>query len=180
MRLRNGGKFQPTVVNKLFKKNWKSRFKCNLSCYSVGSSFGKHCIFPKKALLWAKSATVDLSPTHTQHFLPHPELKLLPVCGQPFPLPPPIQSNPPIKVGLISHPSTELLEPLQELPLLSLYYWSQHSFNIIGYSIYFLSLPLNWRAEQYPIIISTTGHIPAMHYDEALHTASVILSTNTE
>ena len=71
MRLRNGGKFQPTVVNKLFKKNWKSRFKCNLSCYSVGSSFGKHCIFPKKALLWAKSATVDLSPTHTQHFTSH-------------------------------------------------------------------------------------------------------------
>lgn len=109
MRLRNGDKLQPTVVNKLFKKNWKCRFKWNLSGYSVGLNFWKHCIFPKKALLWAKSATVDLSPIHTQHFLPHPELKLLPVSRQPFPLPPPIQSNPPNKVWLTGHRSTELL-----------------------------------------------------------------------
>lgn len=37
---------------------------------------------------------MDLSPIHTQHFLPHPELKLLPVPRQPFPLPPPIEKQP--------------------------------------------------------------------------------------
>lgn len=66
----------------------------SLSSFSVGWNLWKHCIFPKKAFLWVQSATVDLSPIHTQHFLPHPELKLLPVPGQPFPLPPPIQKQP--------------------------------------------------------------------------------------
>lgn len=37
-----------------------------------------------KALLWVQVARMNLRLAHTQHFLPHPQLKLLPVSGQPF------------------------------------------------------------------------------------------------
>lgn len=70
---------------------------------------------------WA--ATVDLSPTHTQHFLPHPKLKLLPVSGQPFPLPPPIQKQPARPCVVHRPPAEEHSQnSYQELPLPSLYY----------------------------------------------------------
>lgn len=37
-----------------------------------------------EAFLWVKLARVSLWLAHTQHFLPHPQFKLLPVSGQPF------------------------------------------------------------------------------------------------
>ena len=105
---------------KYFKRNWKSRiFQCNSACFSVGLNLGKHCIFPKKAFLWANPATVDLSPTHTQNFLPHPKLKLLPVAGQPFPLPPPIQKQPTQRQRAAPRPSLyrAVLEPLKGITI---------------------------------------------------------------
>lgn len=37
-----------------------------------------------EAFLWVKLARVDLCVAYTQHFLPHPQLNLLPVSGLPF------------------------------------------------------------------------------------------------
>lgn len=37
-----------------------------------------------EAFLWVKLARVNLWLAHIQHFLPHPQFKLLPVSGQPF------------------------------------------------------------------------------------------------
>lgn len=175
---------RPSDFNKIIG-NPDFFFKWNLSCFSGGLNLWKHCIFPKKAFLWAKAATVDLSPIHTQHFLPHPELKLLPVSGQPFPLPPPLQKQP-TQQRVVHRPSlTQHSGDLQKQLLL-------HSLNSKDYSSYHtltleivqcvLSLFLHGRVGT---VSNNTCHnllgiLCAKHSDDALHMASVILSTNAK
>lgn len=172
---------------KFLKNNWKSGcffILSEISHFSVCLNLWKHCIFPKKAFLWAKAATVDLSPIHTQHFLPHPELKLLPVSGQPFPLPPPIQKQPTQHcVGPTEHSLYRaFLEPLL---LLSLYYTDYSSYHTLTLDVLqcVLSLFLGWRVGV--VSNNNTGHyllavLWAKHSDGALHTVSVILSANAK
>lgn len=129
---------------------------------------------------------MDLSPIHTQHFLPHPELKLLPVSGQPFPLPPPIQKQPTQPcVGPRPSLYRAFLEPLGGITITFLYYKDYSSYHTLTLEVLqgVLSLFLGWRVGA--VSNNNTGHyllavLCAKHSDGALHTASVILSASAK